>query len=74
MLVHDENEEDYSVKVGRWKRDALDAVQDLGHWRQMHILSVARGPAMHLMNFIQKEAGFAKGILGHISCAHTTYQ
>ena len=72
VLVHDLDEEDYSVKLGRWKRGALEAARDLAHWRLMYILTAARGPAMHLMNFLQKEASSAKVFRANVTYPHDT--
>ena len=47
--------ETYEEQLGRWEREALVDVDDEVHWYTMKIAHTARGPIMHMANFLQKE-------------------
>ena len=57
VLSEDADGESYECKRGRWIQGALRAVCDASFWKTMATAHVARSPLMHMMFWLQKEAG-----------------
>ena len=53
--MDDEDEEAYSVKLGRWIVSATKALHHVCCWRCMRVASVSRRPADHMHHFLQKK-------------------
>lgn len=45
----------YTEKLGRWRRDALEVMQDLLFWKVICMMTWIRPPCTHLSHFLKKQ-------------------
>jgi len=55
QILEDPEGEGYRAKLGRWRREALAAANDVSVWRKMAMTHVCRGPVMHLVHWLEAE-------------------
>jgi len=49
---HAEEQAAYRRKMGRWKRETKETIQDQDFWLALYVFSISHGPLEHALNFI----------------------
>lgn len=53
----DETTAEWQAKMGRWRAEAIAALQDTGWWAQLVIAHATRQPVVHLMRWLEQASG-----------------